>query len=191
MKRIPILPTLIVLAACAIMIRLGFWQIGRLHQKEAMLARYEAAIDAKAVVQFPIDEAQTSAVLYRRSEVVCINPSADRPKSGENAAGLAGWAHVFGCTGTYGTPATIVLGWSADPRPRTFNGGRVSGVIAYGPRLVVVDPALSAAAGLQPNAMPDPRDLPNNHLAYAVQWFAFAAVALVIYGLAVRKRLQG
>ncbi|HNJ47416.1 MAG TPA: SURF1 family protein, partial [Novosphingobium sp.] len=32
-------------------------------------------------------------------------------------------------------------------------------------------------------------DIPNNHLSYAVQWFLFAATALVIYGLALRKRL--
>jgi surfeit locus 1 family protein len=35
---------------------------------------------------------------------------------------------------------------------------------------------------------PDPRDLPNNHFSYAVQWFLFAATALVIYGIAVWKR---
>jgi surfeit locus 1 family protein len=30
--------------------------------------------------------------------------------------------------------------------------------------------------------------VPNNHLAYAVQWFLFAAVASVIYVLALRWR---
>jgi surfeit locus 1 family protein len=40
------------------------------------------------------------------------------------------------------------------------------------------------------NARPDPNDIPNNHLAYAVQWFLFAGVALVIYALAVRKRMR-
>jgi len=29
---------------------------------------------------------------------------------------------------------------------------------------------------------------PNNHLSYAIQWFFFAATALVIYVLALRKR---
>lgn len=60
----------------------------------------------------------------------------------------------------------------------------VDGVIAPGPRLVA-DPA---AAGLVPLAKPDPRDLPNNHLSYAVQWFLFALTALVIYALALRRR---
>jgi cytochrome oxidase assembly protein ShyY1 len=32
--------------------------------------------------------------------------------------------------------------------------------------------------------------MPNNHLAYAVQWFLFAAIALIIYIIAVRRRLQ-
>ena len=37
---------------------------------------------------------------------------------------------------------------------------------------------------------PSGADVPNNHLAYAVQWFIFAAAALIIYILAVRRRLQ-
>jgi surfeit locus 1 family protein len=36
---------------------------------------------------------------------------------------------------------------------------------------LVADPPL---AGLAANAAPDPSDIPNNHLAYAVQWFLFA-----------------
>ena len=46
-------------------------------------------------------------------------------------------------------------------------------------------------AGLLPLERPDPSDLPNNHIAYAWQWFLFALTALVIYGLAVRKRVMG
>ena len=56
-----------------------------------------------------------------------------------------------------------------------------------GPRLIA-DPPL---AGLQASARPDPAATANNHLSYAVQWFLFAASALVIYALAVRKRLRG
>ena len=47
------------------------------------------------------------------------------------------------------------------------------------------DPALG---GLEANALPDPSDLPNNHLSYAVQWFAFALTALVIYAMVLRRR---
>jgi len=80
-----------------------------------------------------------------------------------------------------------VLGWSSRPDPVNWAGAVVVGTVL--PRdnevIVVADPPL---AGLGANARPDPRDLPNNHLAYAVQWFAFATIAVVIYGLALAKR---
>jgi surfeit locus 1 family protein len=53
---------------------------------------------------------------------------------------------------------------------------------------LIASPPIS---GLEASAAPDPRDIPNNHFSYAVQWFLFAGVALVIYALAVRKRLAG
>ena len=57
--------------------------------------------------------------------------------------------------------------------------------LGYDYKVVASEPI----AGLQPLARPDPRDLPNNHLAYAGQWFFFALTALVIYFLAIRKNL--
>ena len=65
-----------------------------------------------------------------------------------------------------------------------WQGGSVEGIVAPGPRLVAGRPA----AGLAPLAPPDPADIPNNHLAYAGQWFFFALTALVIYLLALRRR---
>ena len=55
----------------------------------------------------------------------------------------------------------------------------------------VVGPRLRpdrGAAGLQPSAPPAVSDIPNNHRSYAVQWFAFAIIAVVIYALALRGR---
>ncbi len=48
----------------------------------------------------------------------------------------------------------------------------------------------SGLAGLQPSALPDVADIPNNHRSYAFQWFAFALTALVIYALALRAKLR-
>ena len=83
----------------------------------------------------------------------------------------------------------VTLGWSNIPAPPPWDGGEVAGTIApmgkTGVR-VVADPPL---AGLSANARPDPANLPNNHWSYAIQWFAFALTALVIYVLALRKRL--
>ena len=79
------------------------------------------------------------------------------------------------------------MGWSRDPsNVGDWRGGEVRGIIAPGPRLVA-DPPLG---GLAANAAPDPSEIPNNHLAYAVQWFLFAATALIIYAVAVWRRLS-
>ena len=59
-------------------------------------------------------------------------------------------------------------------------------IASYGDTIRLV--AEVPQAGLRPLAAPDPGDLPNNHLAYAGQWFFFALTALVIYVLALRRR---
>jgi surfeit locus 1 family protein len=48
--------------------------------------------------------------------------------------------------------------------------------------------AAEPVAGLAANPAPDLKSVPNNHLAYAVQWFLFAGVAVVIYILALRRK---
>lgn len=184
-RRLPVIPTLIVLLAVGVMIGLGFWQLGRLHQKEALLARYAAAPAMSADVPFPLDEAAAEPVFYRHSRIDCRAVGEVTAKAGHNLQGESGQAHYATCTLPDGSKAQVVLGWSRDPKPVVWSGGQVMGTIAPGPRLVA-DPPL---AGLAPNARPDPSSIPNNHLSYAVQWFLFAFVALVIYGLAVRKRL--
>ena len=74
--------------------------------------------------------------------------------------------------------------------PGRATGGPVSGVVApdrrSGMRLV----AASAPPGLEPSAAPSLRSIPNNHRSYALQWFSFAVIALVIYALALNKRLK-
>jgi cytochrome oxidase assembly protein ShyY1 len=55
--------------------------------------------------------------------------------------------------------------------------------------------AASAPPGLQPAGLPSAETAvpvtPGRNLMYALQWFSFAAIALIIYGLALRKRLKG
>ena len=45
-------------------------------------------------------------------------------------------------------------------------------------------------AGLAKNEAPNFDSVPNNHLAYAVQWFLFAGIAAIIYLLALRRRAR-
>lgn len=185
LKQLPMFSTLIVLVAVGIMIRLGLWQLDRLHEKEALLARYASAGKVSADVAWPKNAADAEAQFYRRSTVNCIQVTTLSTIAGQNAAGQSGLAQTAECVLAGGGTARIVLGWSSAPERPAWSGGRVTGVIAPGPRLVA-DPPL---AGLQANKLPNPSGIPNNHLAYAVQWFLFAGVALVIYVLAVRKRL--
>jgi surfeit locus 1 family protein len=186
-RKIPVVATLIVLIAVGIMIRLGFWQIDRLHQKEAMLARFAAAQDQSQIKPWP-DAAGNAPLSYSRVVVQCMQVSKVSPQSGQNAAHQAGWVQVAECTLERGIKARIVLGWVRQPAAIAWSGGTVQGTyVAKGEdeSVIFADPPL---AGLQANAKPDPRDIPNNHLAYAVQWFLFALTALVIYVLALRKR---
>ena len=188
------MPTIVVLIAVGIMIRLGFWQIDRMHQKAELLVRYEAAESYSSDVQPEQLSADRDAILYRHTAFACSQVSARLAIAGLSAKDESGIAHTVQCqVATKGAslPVTLTLGWSSNPAPPAWDGGQVAGIIApmgkAGVR-VVADPPL---AGLTANARPDPKDLPNNHWSYAIQWFLFAATALVIYGLALRKRLRG
>ena len=187
------MPTIVVLIAVGIMVRLGFWQIDRMHQKEALLVRYAAAEQFSSDVQPAQFGGDRDAVLYRHTAFICDGVTTRLGIAGLSAKGESGIAHTVQCMATTGGPAvpvTVTLGWSSNPAPPDWRGGTVAGIIApmgkAGVR-VVADPPL---AGLAANARPDPKDLPNNHWSYAIQWFLFSLTALVIYGLALRKRLQ-
>jgi surfeit locus 1 family protein len=186
MRRIPIIPTLVVLAAVAVMVALGLWQLERMAEKEALLARYASAQTMSSEVEWPRDSAGFEEVLFRHTRIACQSAGPDRPMAGRSADGQAGWAHVFACDLGDGRKADVVAGWSRQPSSLTWAGGDVGGVIAPGGRLVADQPL----AGLEASARPDPRNIPNNHWSYAVQWFLFALTALVIYALALRKRLR-
>ena len=188
MKRVPIVPTLIVLVAVGYMIHLGFWQLDRLKQKEAMLALYATAQGNPAARRWP--EGDIVPLSFSRVVTRCTEVGNLSAKSGRNAAGEPGWAHIADCRTASGAHARVVLGWSSAPAPVSWSGGEVAGVFLSQPGEkvdIIADPPL---AGLAANARPDPAQIPNNHLAYAVQWFLFAGVALVIYALALRKRLR-
>lgn len=186
-RRLPVFATLLVLAAVAVMIGLGVWQLQRMAWKEALIARYEAGLARSADAAWPgDDDAGAEPVLYRHARIDCRRVRETTSIAGRNAAGDVGFAHVAVCTLADGQTARVVMGWSRDPRTPFWSGGEVGGLIAPGPRLIADTPV----AGLEANGRPDPSDIPNNHLSYAVQWFFFAATALGVYALALRQRLK-
>lgn len=190
MRRVPIVSTVIVIGAVLTMIGLGVWQLRRLDEKQAMLARYAAAVVDGASVAYPADDKATvDLALFHRAEVDCRSISGPwNSIAGRNASGETGYVHLANCAIGGGQTAWVQAGWTKGPQHPDWTGGKVTGLIAPyidGTARLIADPP---AAGFAASARPDPADVPNNHLAYAVQWFFFAGVALVIYGLALRKR---
>ncbi|MCK0128811.1 SURF1 family protein [Erythrobacter sp. F6033] len=184
-SRIPIIPTIIVVAAIITMIGLGIWQLGRMDEKEAMLAAYSEATQEIDTVPFPIS-GEGKDVWFRQSTIECVDVTNIETVAGTSDKGQKGWAQRATCAVGENSTVLVDLGYSRSLQTPQWTGGTVAGVIAPGPRLVANPPQ----AGLQPLAKPDPSSLPNNHLAYAGQWFFFALTALLIYGFAVRSRIR-
>ena len=192
-RRLPLIPTIIVAAAVATMIALGFWQLRRAHEKEALIARYAkaATLPPIAFPTVPIDS--KNLPLYRYATGNCLEVVGRRTAAGESKGGEPGFAHVADCrTGAEGPGMAVVIGWSKNPNAGSdWKGGLVSGVI--GPdklsrMRLVVD---GAVPGLQQAAPPSIDTIPNNHRSYAVQWWLFAAIASIIYLLALRRSETG
>lgn len=173
--------------AVATMIGLGIWQLGRAAEKDARIASYEAAAGRPAVTYPTI--VPDEPPLFRRSQLNCLEVTGWRHQAGANRAGRSGYAHVADCrTSAEGPGAAVEIGWSTEPVAGTdWEGGQVSGTIGpdekYGFRLV----ADEGLAGLEASAPPSPDAIRNNSRSYAFQWFAFAAIAAIIFLLAARK----
>jgi surfeit locus 1 family protein len=183
---VPIIPTLIVAAAVAAMIALGVWQLRRAEWKADLLARYSQAQTMSSNVPWPRSNAELERSRFRWSQFDCRRVLAIRTTAATSAGGAKGVAQIARCAIDGGGEAEVALGWSPPTEQVSWSGGPVSGIIAAGGVLH----AAQVLRGLEPLAPPDPNDLPNNHLMYAGQWFFFALTALVIYGLALRKRLR-
>ena len=191
-RRLPLLPTLVVLAAVATMIGLGVWQLQRAKWKEGLLGRYAQAETLPPIAWPTVPLRDDELPLFRHATGVCLKIAGQRAVAGENRAGEPGYVHIVDCsTGAEGPGMSVEVGWSQDPNAKvSWNGGPVSGIIGPDRRTQMRLVAASAPPGLQPSAPPSIRAIPNNHRSYALQWFSFAAIALIIYGLAVRKRLK-
>ena len=190
LSKLPLIPTVIVGLAVAVMIGLGIWQLNRAGEKEALLARYHAAQKLPPIA-FPTGPlADDQLPLFRYATGLCLRPAGKRATAGQNRAGEPGYVQIVDCvTGAEGPGMSVELGWSKNPNAAfQWSGGPVSGVIAPDSRNRMRLVAATAPSGLEPSAPPSTDQIPNNHRSYAIQWFLFALIAAVIYVLALRKR---
>ncbi|GAA3723462.1 hypothetical protein GCM10022268_34600 [Sphingomonas cynarae] len=196
MRRLPFLPTLLVGLAVTAMIALGLWQL--LDRRPRKLAFLEQLAGNPSLPPVAFPRIPDERLLFRRATATCRPPVAIRLAG----AGAAGFRAIATCNDP---DLTVQLGTTRDPKARvTWGGGTVAGYIGHAPdgrsligaalhpqppRPMLI--ATTPLAGLSANAPPDIDSVPNNHLAYGVQWFFFAGVATVIYLLAVRRRPNG
>lgn len=200
MTRLPLLPTLVVAAAVATMVALGVWQLGRAEEKAALLAEYARAASLAAVDLDPLldrGEERLPPLAFRRVLVTCHARDAEPAlRGGRSRDGATGYSWFVPCRpGAGGLAGRLVVnaGWAALPEQgrRLTLDGTVAGTL--GPvreEGQIVLTAAAAAPPLQPSAPARIDEIPDNHLVYAFQWFFFAAAALVIYVLALRRRLS-
>lgn len=203
MKRLPLIATAIVALAVAAMIALGVWQLRRADEKRALIALYAQNL-RKPEAALPATLRANDPSLFRRTRALCLNVAGWTTTSGRDTNGRSGWRHLALCrTGAEGPGFLADMGVSSDFTAKSaWRGGEVAGVLVPEPvanslagrllgRVPVPRPTIvaqAAAPDLIATARPDPNEVPNNHLSYAVQWFIFASIAALIYTLALRRR---
>lgn len=197
MRRLPLVPTLIVALAVATMIALGLWQLRRAEWKEHLLAQYAAAASLPALDLDPLIArgAATPPLAYRRVLATCTARDVQPELRGWSSRdGRGGTAYLVPCRpGADGLGGRLLvnLGWSyvPDTRLRLSAEGLIAGHLGGDePGQPLILTTATATPPLTPSRAASSEDIPNNHLSYAFQWFFFAATAVVIYLLALRRR---
>ena len=201
MRRIPLLPTVFVLLAVAVMIALGVWQLQRAQWKERLLAELAVNATLPPVDLDPLIERGTERnvpLAFRRVLVTCA-PGDVRPRvrAGRSRRDAPGSVYIVPCRPAaedgFAGLLDVNVGWAAQPdaverlRLNRVVAGQL-GAVEPGSRVILT--AAEPVAPLEASAPASLENIPNNHLVYAFQWFFFAAAALVIYALALRRRLS-
>lgn len=196
--KLPLGATLLTSVMVPVLVGLGVWQLDRRAWKHALVAQLETAATLPPVGPRDFYRALIGAqsIQYRRADIDC-RPGRVKPydlKGGTSADDRGGYLVLVDCN----DPArprrpdlVVVAGWTLRPdRVRTLDMDtsfvgtlieRPYGDAPGRPQFMLIP--TTAVAGLLPSRVPVPDDLPDNHLSYALQWFAFAVTLAVIYGI--------
>ena len=197
--RLPLGATLLTLVMVPVLIALGIWQLQRREWKANLIAQSTAApgLPPVTAAEFATARAGKLSLQYRRAVLDC-RPGRVKPydlKGGVNAVGDPGFLVLVDCRDPVAPDVVAVAGWTQRTHTLTtldvvtrFDGLLIEHPYddAPGkPRWMLIP--TTAVAPLAVSKRPEPGDLPDNHLSYALQWFAFAATLAVVYGVYVAR----
>jgi surfeit locus 1 family protein len=209
----PFFPTLLVVLSVGTMIALGIWQLARKDEKGALLATYRANLNAPPLAEFPIARPVPASAMFRTASVSCAPAGTPNIRGGKDRAGQTIFRVIMPCRLPGVAPGSanplfhVDMGGTYDPQAKAvlLFDAPINGIVTTMPpegsfiaRMFRTAPppdalliAETAGPNMVPSAPPNVEDVPNDHLAYAIQWFLFAGFATLIYVLALRKRIKG
>jgi surfeit locus 1 family protein len=204
---IPLLLAVIVAAVC---VRLGLWQLDRLEQRKARNATIEAAFRAPPIAAESAAASGTGTARFQRVRASGRwNYERETVVTGRTRSGSPGVHIVTPMTLDGGWEILVNRGWVYSPDARSvdltaWREGERGDVVGYvdelppsvrgeQPATYVVALADSTAAAAGAADRPARLSAPpfgdqGLHLNYAVQWFSFAAIALIGTPLVVRRQ---
>ena len=178
------------------MVWLGVWQLQRARWKEGYSRVTPMPRSFRRSPSRPLPIHTDQLPLFRYATGLCLRSAGSARSPVRIAEGEPGYVHIVQCaTGAEGPGMSVEVGWSKDPNAKVnWPGGLVSGIIVPDRVSRIRLVAASAPPGLEPSKTPDVSTAsaitPAGHRGYAATWFALAVVALAVYGVAVRKRLN-
>lgn len=182
------MPTIFLIIALPVLLSLGNWQIQRHHWKTALLSELAetSSQPSEDLGEGPIPASYQFQHVSVYLQCPKQNPGA---QAGRNLHDQTGYAYTLSCHAKT-QQMKVLIGWAAHPnevesinltaleQPWQAQGIVVETATANPPMAFVLTDAI---APLEAVAPPSIDTLPNNHLFYAIQWFAFAAILLIIY----------
>jgi surfeit locus 1 family protein len=182
------------------LLSLGVWQLQRKDWKEALIAQIARNAEQPTFALISTEQV-TPDMEYRRVTFDCTYKLSDQYSvDGFDANKQIAKRRYVKCS----APATIVvdLGWSALTSAMAGSAGQIA--VAGRVRHWTLPSAAQALGGIElvspknfaapvaafyvQNGDGLPPPLPNNHFAYAIQWFLFAGVLAVIFALFQRRQ---
>lgn len=210
MRRDVIVAILAVLIA-AVCVRLGLWQLDRREQRRARNAQLAARL-ALPPLELPANGPPPDVETARQRRVVArgvYDYAAEKAWPGRSFEGTPGVALVTPLRLADGSAVLVDRGWVPSPDAfhvehasyREADSVTVQGIAFIPPRgrgdvdpsgflpFIVQQEEPAASRGL-PRRWPTPALDNGPHLAYAMQWFSFAIIALVGTALLIRRKKE-